>query len=135
MSTSRSNAFKFIILLGIVSLFSDITYEGAWSINGQYLAILGASGTIIGITAGFGFGLHEALDQIGAILGPAIVAFIFYLKWSYQNCFVLLLLPALIALSVLFVAKLIYSNPHDFEVEKIKLKSKRKSKFEYPLYI
>ena len=54
MSTSKSYAFKFIILLGIVSLFADITYEGAWSINGQYLAILGASGTVIGITAGFG---------------------------------------------------------------------------------
>ncbi|MCE2983663.1 MAG: hypothetical protein LW832_08875 [Parachlamydia sp.] len=31
-----------------------MTYEGARSITGQYLAILGASGTVVGIVAGFG---------------------------------------------------------------------------------
>ena len=51
---SRKTAFKFIILLGAVSLLADMTYEGARSITGQYLAILGASGTVVGIVAGFG---------------------------------------------------------------------------------
>ena len=54
MGKTRNAAFKFIILLGAVSLLADITYEGARSITGQYLALLGASGTVVGIVAGFG---------------------------------------------------------------------------------
>ena len=54
IDNSKKSAFKFIILLGIVSLLADITYEGARSITGQYLAILGASGAVVGIVAGFG---------------------------------------------------------------------------------
>src|SRR5438132_3936091 len=46
--------FAFVILLGFVSLFGDMTYEGARSITGQYLAILGASGAVVGTVAGFG---------------------------------------------------------------------------------
>ena len=38
----KGDAMKFIILLGIVSLFADMTYEGSRSITGPYLAILGA---------------------------------------------------------------------------------------------
>ena len=37
-------ALKFIVLLGIVSLLADITYEGARSAAGPFLAMLGASG-------------------------------------------------------------------------------------------
>ena len=37
---SRKTALKFIILLGCVSLFADMTYEGARSIAGPYLGIL-----------------------------------------------------------------------------------------------
>ena len=55
IDNSKKSAFKFIILLGIVSLLADITYEGARSITGQYLAILGASGAVVGIVAGFFF--------------------------------------------------------------------------------
>jgi len=50
----RNTAFKFIILLGLVSLFSDMVYEGARSITGPYLGLLGASGAIVGFVAGFG---------------------------------------------------------------------------------
>lgn len=50
----KSKAFKFVILLGIVSLFSDMTYEGARSIMGPFFVTLGASGTIVGFVAGFG---------------------------------------------------------------------------------
>lgn len=42
-SVSKNTAIKFVILLGVVSLFADMTYEGARSITGQYLAVLGAS--------------------------------------------------------------------------------------------
>src|SRR3990167_8197138 len=53
MFTSNS-AFRFIILLGIVSLFADMTYEGARSITGPFLAILGANAAVLGFVAGFG---------------------------------------------------------------------------------
>lgn len=44
----------FIILLGIVSLFSDVTHEGASSIRGAYLSLLGASAATIGFVSGLG---------------------------------------------------------------------------------
>lgn len=51
---SKGSALRFVVLLGLVSLFADITYEGARSITGPYLAILGASATVVGLVAGFG---------------------------------------------------------------------------------
>jgi Major Facilitator Superfamily. len=46
--------YKFIILFGLVNLFADMTYEGGRSIGGAYLALLGANGFIVGLTAGLG---------------------------------------------------------------------------------
>jgi MFS family permease len=193
----KASAVKFVVLIGIVSLFADMTYEGARSITGPYLAVLGASGTIVGIVAGFGelvgyglrlvsgyisdrtgrywtvtivgyvlnmlavpllalagswplaamlmiaertgkairnpprdamlshatqtlgrgwvFGLHEALDQIGAVLGPLIVTAVLYFNGSYRTSFAVLLVPALLTLSVLLVARLLYPRPKDLE--------------------
>src|SRR5262252_5630157 len=53
-SLTRGTALTFVILLGVVSLFADMTYEGARSITGSYLAVLGASATAVGLAAGFG---------------------------------------------------------------------------------
>src|ERR1700731_4739557 len=50
----RPRAVLFIVFLGIVSLFGDMTYEGARSITGPYLGVLGVTATTIGIVAGFG---------------------------------------------------------------------------------
>jgi hypothetical protein len=47
-------AIRFIVLIGFVSLFSDMTYEGAQSMVGPYLDTLGASAIVVGIVAGFG---------------------------------------------------------------------------------
>lgn len=186
-------AYKFVILIGIVSLFADMTYEGARSITGPYLEILGANAAIVGFVAGFGelmgyilrlfsgyfadrtgkywlitiigytlnllavpllalagqwwiaailiilermgrairvpsrdvmlsqagqriglgwaFGLHESLDQIGAMLGPLIVATVLYFKGGYQHSFAILLIPALLALSILLMARRLYPDP------------------------
>src|SRR3990172_3862687 len=194
---SKQSALKFVVIIGVVSLFADMTYEGARSITGPYLAFLGASGTIVGVVAGFGelvgyglrlvsgyisdrtgrywpitlvgyvinmlavpllalagswplaallmiaeragkairnpprdamlshatqemgrgwgFGIHEALDQIGAVLGPLIVTAVLYFKGSYQTGFAVLLVPALLALSVLLAARLLYPRPRDLE--------------------
>ena len=202
----KRTALKFVVLLGIVSLFADITYEGARSITGPYLAILGASGTVVGIVAGFGeligyglrlvsgyisdrtgkywtitllgyginllavpllalagrweiaallmiaermgkairtpardamlshatakmgrgwgFGLHEALDQIGAMIGPLIVAGVLYIKGDYRLGFGILLVPAILALTVLVMTRLLYPHPRAFEVGSAKLESK-----------
>ncbi|MHB8229992.1 MAG: MFS transporter, partial [Vulcanimicrobiaceae bacterium] len=48
--------------MSIVSLFADMTYEGARSVSGPFLASLGATGLVVGVVAGFGelagFGLR-----------------------------------------------------------------------------
>lgn len=49
-----SQAMVFILLFGIVSLFSDMTHEGASSIRGAYLSLLGASAGVIGFASGLG---------------------------------------------------------------------------------
>ena len=49
-----SQAMVFIVLFGIVSLFSDMTHEGAASIRGAYLSLLGASAAAIGFVSGLG---------------------------------------------------------------------------------
>lgn len=49
-----SQAMLFIIFFGIVSLFSDMTHEGASSIRGAYFSILGASAGAIGFVSGLG---------------------------------------------------------------------------------
>lgn len=49
-----SQAMLFIVLFGIVSMFSDMTHEGAASIRGAYLALLGASAAAIGFVSGLG---------------------------------------------------------------------------------
>ena len=49
-----SQAMLFILLFGIVSLFSDMTHEGASSIRGAYLSLLGASAATIGFISGLG---------------------------------------------------------------------------------
>jgi MFS family permease len=202
---SRTTALRFVVLLGVVSLFADMTYEAARSITGPYLAVLGASATVVGVVAGFGeligyalrlvsgyladrtgkywtitilgyainmvavpllalagrwevaacfiimermgkairtpardamlshastqmgrgwgFGLHEALDQVGAMLGPLIVAAVLYSKGSYQTGFAVLAVPAVLALSVLVVARLLYPRPQDLETEGSKLET------------
>lgn len=44
----------FIFLMGIVSLFSDMTHEGARSVLGEYLNLAGASAATIGFVSGIG---------------------------------------------------------------------------------
>ena len=49
-----SQAMLFILMFGVVSLFSDMTHEGASSIRGAYLDLLGASAGAIGFISGLG---------------------------------------------------------------------------------
>lgn len=193
----KKSALWFVILLGVVSLCADATYEGARSITGAYLGSLGASGTIVGLVAGFGeligyglriaigflsdrtrqywrittlgyaintavvpllaltstwpaaaslmlaertgkairtpprdvllshgamrvgsgfgFGLHEAMDQIGAVTGPLMVAAMLSWQLGYRGGFAILVIPAVLGMIVLLVIQRIYPNPREFE--------------------
>jgi MFS family permease len=47
-------AFRFVLIIGIVNFFADMTYEGARSVVGPFLGTMGASAAIVGFVAGFG---------------------------------------------------------------------------------
>src|SRR6266487_5470676 len=197
-SQAKATALKFVLLIGVMSLFADFTYEGSRSIIGPYLALLGASAAAVGIVTGLGellgyglrlvsgrgadqtgkywpitifgyivqmaavpllalagnwpvaalliilervgkairnpprdvmlshagkqmggygwaFGVHEALDQSGALFGPLAVAGVLALRGQYQIAFALLLIPALVTLTILLVARLTYPRPEEME--------------------
>jgi len=50
--SNKKTAFQVIMLFGLVSLFGDMVYEGARSVNGPYLKTLGANAAIVGLVAG-----------------------------------------------------------------------------------
>jgi MFS family permease len=204
---NKGTAIVFVVLLGCVSLFGDVTYEGARSIVGPYLGTLGATGTIIGIAAGagelvgygirlasgfltdkskqywpltiagyvinlaavpllalagnwqiavalviceragkgirtpardamlasatqatgrgWGFGLHEALDQLGAVSGPLALAALLAHQVGYRAAFALLLIPATIAIVILLTARRLYPDPGTLEIKKVELAADR----------
>jgi MFS family permease len=204
-------AVKFVIFIGLVSLFSDMTYEAARGINGPFLQILGTSGTTVGLVAGlgeligyglrfisgyiadktkkywtiliagyllnlfsvpllalagfwqlavilmiterigkairtpardallsfgtqkmgrgWGYGLHEAMDQIGATAGPLFVsAVLFYRHHNYNMAYAMLIIPAVIAVSILFYCRHLYPKPENLEVKTVSISSKGFSK-------
>jgi hypothetical protein len=61
---SSSPAFLFVLMMGIVNLFGDVTYEGGASINGPFLGSLGASAAAISILAGAGEFLGYSLRSV-----------------------------------------------------------------------
>jgi MFS family permease len=66
---------------------------------------------------GWGFGVHEALDQFGAMFGPLLIALILTIgHHDYQAAFAALAVPAVITLSLLAVARLSYPRPADLNV-------------------
>jgi MFS family permease len=85
-------------------------------------AMLSHAGQSMGM--GWVFGLHEALDQAGAMIGPLIVAAVLYFKGDYQQSFAILLIPALLALAILLFSRYLYPKPQSLEVQKENIKSK-----------
>ena len=186
----RKAAIKFIVCLGAVSLFADMTYEGAYSIMGGFLKDLGATATEVGIIAGvgemiaaslryfsgkladrtraywsiaiagyamnllvvpalafvgtwqaaafliiaertgkalrgpardvllsdatgkvghgWGFGLHAAMDQTGAVAGPVLMAITVARMHSFAPAFLRLAAPALLAFVAIIAARYVY---------------------------
>src|SRR6266478_10080827 len=76
-------------------------------------AMLSYAGKSIG--AGWVFGLNEALDQTGATIGPLLVALVLYLNGGYRTGFGVLLIPAVLCLGILVVARLLHPRPHELE--------------------
>jgi MFS family permease len=64
---------------------------------------------------GWAFGLHEALDQFGAMFGPLVVAAVLAQGGSYREGFAVLLVPAVINLSLVLLARALYPKPQDME--------------------
>src|SRR5437764_8536873 len=198
-SLRPGTALRLVVLLGVLSMLADVTYEGARSITGPFLATLGASGLVVGVVAGFGelagylirlvsgraatgagriwaitlfgyalnlfavpalalagnwpaaaalivlervgkgarvpprdamlshatqemgrgwgFGLHEAMDQTGALVGPLLVALVLARHHTDRTAFVLLIVPAVFALAVLLTARAQYPDPRELEVD------------------
>jgi MFS family permease len=63
---------------------------------------------------GWAFGVHEALDQFGALFGPLLIALVLAVtRHDYKIAFASLAIPAVIMLSLLAVARLLYPRPQD----------------------
>jgi len=63
---------------------------------------------------GWGFGVHEALDQFGAMVGPLLVAVVLAVsQHDYKLAFEALAVPALITVSLVLVARHFFPRPHD----------------------
>jgi MFS family permease len=183
---SRRIAYQFIMMLGVVSLFGDIAYEGARGATGPFLYTLGASAAVVGLVAGlgeflgyalrlltghwadrtgrywifvflgyglilaipllalagiwqvaalfiiaermgkairapsrdcllsyatkqvgrgWGFAIHEAMDQIGAVIGPLALGAALFFGGGYRLGFAMLAVPALLTLAMLWAAR------------------------------
>jgi predicted MFS family arabinose efflux permease len=64
---------------------------------------------------GWAFGLHEALDQFGALLGPLAMAAILAWRHDYRLAFGALAIPAACTLLLLGIARALYPRPEEFE--------------------
>lgn len=73
----RRSALRFVVLVGVVSLFADATYEGARSIAGPFLATLGANGTVVGIVAGLGELIGYGVYGIMWFAGSALLGILY----------------------------------------------------------
>lgn len=68
ISSLASPAFRFVLMMGLVNLFADLTYEGGASINGQFLGTLGASGAAVSIIAGVGEFLGYSIRAVSGYI-------------------------------------------------------------------
>jgi MFS family permease len=71
------------------------------------------------IGTGLGFGIHEALDQVGAVIGPLIFAAGLAINGSYNTGFHLMWIPAILTVAVVVVTRLKFPNPAMLEEEEV----------------
>ncbi len=75
------------------------------------------------IGRGMGFGIHELLDQIGAVAGPVILAVALAGTGTYKEGFLLLFIPFIILIGLVLVAWRLLPDPVSFEKGHIALYS------------
>lgn len=71
----KKAAFQLIFLFGLVSLFGDIVYEGARSVNGPYLKTLGVNAAVVGFIAGLGEFIGYAIRLISGYFADKTKAY------------------------------------------------------------
>jgi len=82
---------------------------------------------------GWAFGVHEAMDQVGATIGPLLVALVLYeTSDSYHSVYLFLFIPAVLAIAALFFARSQYPHPQSLEM---KLPDFRKGNFSAPFWL
>jgi MFS family permease len=87
------------------------------------------------VGSGWTYGLHEAMDQIGAVTGPVIVAAVLFFRADdYRRAFAILAIPALVAVAIVLVTRFLYPNPSNLEVKKLTIESRGFSR-RYWLYL
>ncbi len=64
---------------------------------------------------GWVYAVNTALDEIGATIGPLVVALVLYLKGTYRTAYGSLLISALLALAALTAARIIFPLPAKLE--------------------
>ena len=79
----KKAALSFIVLMGVVSLFSDMTHEGARSILGAYLGLTGASAAAIGFVSGLGELVGYSLRLFTGILADKTKKYWTLTVWGY----------------------------------------------------
>ena len=83
MHNPRNAAFKLILLFGLVSLFGDMVYEGARSVNGPYLKTLGANAAIVGLVAGLAEFLGYAVRLLAGYFADKTKAYWWFTFLGY----------------------------------------------------
>jgi hypothetical protein len=65
---AAGRALRFVLLVGIVNGFSDLTYEGGRGVAGAFLGQLGASGAAVGVIAGGGELAGYAIRMVSGLI-------------------------------------------------------------------
>ena len=102
MSDRKKDLFRFVVGLGLLSLFADFTYEGGRSIVGPFLAELGASPILVGLVAGFGELIGFGIQLLSGPYADKTKRYWPLMSAGYM--FNLLSLPCLSLVSTLFPA-------------------------------
>jgi MFS family permease len=89
----RRSAIRFIVCLGLVSLFADMTYEGAYSGIGPFLRDLGVTATAVGFISGLGEMFAASLRYVSGRLADRTHAYWTFVIIGYTMN--LLAIPAL----------------------------------------
>ncbi len=150
--SDKTKSYWMLTILGYALLISIpfLAFAGNWQVAIIFIIFerIGkalrspARDTIISYVAkkvgtGFGFGIHEFLDQVGALAGPLLISLVFLnfktisLK-EYKYAYSLLLIPFLVLMIFLFFAYFSFKN---FRIEKERKKEKEKFSGIFWLYI